>query len=146
MVKKFSLEDIEDMANQFLTSISAYKVAVFYGEMGAGKTTFIHAVCRLLGVKDNMSSPTFPLINEYSTITGKKIYHIDAYRLNSMKEAIDAGIEESIYNCDYCFIEWPQIIEPILPGKMLEIFLGKIDDNTRQISTKVANDHIRLKS
>ncbi len=146
MVKKFSLEDIDRVAKHFLNWISNYKVIAIYGDMGAGKTTFVHAVCRLLGVKENMSSPTFPIINQYQASNGTQIHHVDVYRLNSITEAIEAGVEESIYNSDLCFIEWPQIIEPLLPDKILELSLEKIDDNTRQISIKVVNDHIRLKS
>ncbi|MEO7801053.1 MAG: tRNA (adenosine(37)-N6)-threonylcarbamoyltransferase complex ATPase subunit type 1 TsaE [Ginsengibacter sp.] len=146
MVKDFSLIDIEDVAKHFLSEISGHKVIAVYGDMGAGKTTFVHAVCRLLGVKENMSSPTFPIINEYQTSNGKQIHHVDVYRLNSITEAIEAGVEESIYTSNLCFIEWPQIIEPLLPDEILELSLKKLDDTTRQISTKVANYHIRLKS
>jgi tRNA threonylcarbamoyladenosine biosynthesis protein TsaE len=146
MVKNFSLEDIDEVAKQFLPAITNYKVIAIYGEMGAGKTTFVQALCRLLGVKENISSPTFPIINEYKTINGQKIHHIDAYRLNSVSEAIEAGVEEGIYNCDFCFIEWPQIIKKLLPDEILKFSLEKIDGNTRQISIKVVNDHIKLKS
>lgn len=146
MIKNFTLEDIDKVAEHYLSEILNHKVIAIYGEMGAGKTTFVHAVCRLLGVKGNMSSPTFPIINEYKTLNHQTIHHIDVYRLKSASEAIEAGVEESIYNCDFCFIEWPQIIEPLLPDMILELLLEKSEDNTRHISTKVVNHHIRLKS
>lgn len=146
MIKDFTLEDIDKVAEHYLPEILNHKIIAIYGGMGAGKTTFVHAVCRLLGVKENMSSPTFPIINEYKTLNHQTIHHIDVYRLKSASEAIEAGVEESIYNCDFCFIEWPQIIEPLFPDNILELFLEKSDDGSRRISTKVVNHHIRLKS
>ena len=117
----FSLTEIEKSAKDFISENKHKKVVAFYGEMGAGKTTFIKAVCRQMGVKDNTASPTFSLINEYRTSTGEKIYHFDFYRIKNEAEALDIGVEEYFYSGNYCFIEWPEKIESLLPENCLKV-------------------------
>ncbi len=146
MMHEFTLKDIEHITGKLLLLAGSKKVIAFYGEMGAGKTTFIHAICRALGTKDSLSSPTFPIINEYYTTYGKLIYHIDAYRLNSLSEAANAGIEECLYSGEFCFIEWPQNVEALLPEDTVRVSLEKVSETRRRLTAKVANDHIRLKS
>ena len=113
------------------------KVAL-YGELGAGKTTFVQAFCRRLGVEDTPASPTFSLINEYGyrDAEGRQmlVHHLDLYRLNSIQEAFDIGIEEILYDPWYCFIEWPQLIEPMLPEETVKIQLEILSKTARRIT------------
>ena len=117
----FSLSEIEKSAKDFISENKNKKVVAFYGEMGAGKTTFIKAICTQLGVKDNTASPTFSLINEYSTSAGERIYHLDFYRIKNEAEALDMGVEEYFCSGNYCFIEWPEKIEALLPENCLKV-------------------------
>ena len=106
-----SLEQLDSLANKFWNEVGRSKVFCFYGEMGAGKTTIVEALCRYKGVKDKMSSPTFSIINEYGYEEDKvvkKIYHIDLYRLNDEEEIRQAGVEDCLYSGAICFVEWPQ--------------------------------------
>lgn len=121
-----SLEDITHAAQSFLHKMEGHKKFAFYAAMGYGKTTFIKSICSQLGVKQGVSSPTYGLINEY-LLKNDYIYHIDLYRLNSLEEALEIGIENYLFNEHYCFIEWPQIIESILPEtfKKVEIQVNK---------------------
>jgi|SRR3989304_3498406 len=128
----FSLSEIEKSAKEFISENENKKVIAFYGEMGAGKTTFIKAVCKQLGVKDNAVSPTFSLINEYQTLSGEKIYHFDFYRTKNEAEALDMGVEEYFYSGNYCFIEWPEKIEGLLPKSCLKIKIG-VKDEKREL-------------
>ena len=110
----------------------------FYGEMGTGKTTFIKELCAYLGVQEGVTSPTYSLINEYLYMDTKSkqsasIYHFDLYRLNSLEEALDIGIEEYLENSSYCFLEWPELIEAILPEEVVKISLEIVEDSMRKI-------------
>lgn len=129
-----SLETIEDAAYKFMTEMGDYTVFAFYGEMGAGKTTFINALCRLLGVEtDITSSPSFAIINEYrSDSTAELIYHFDCYRLENEAEAQDIGTED-YFDCGaLCFIEWPERIEGLLPDDTVRVDITvNPDDNSR---------------
>ncbi len=129
-----SLETIEDAAYKFMTEMGDYTVFAFYGEMGAGKTTFINALCRLLGVEtDITSSPSFAIINEYrSDSTAELIYHFDCYRLENDAEAQDIGAED-YFDCGaLCFIEWPERIEGLLPDDTVRVDITvNPDDNSR---------------
>ncbi len=129
----FSLAEIEVVAKAFWEQNRNNKIFCFYGEMGAGKTTFIQAFCRAMGVTGNMSSPTFSIINEYTGRENKIIYHMDLYRLKDVGEAIAAGVENSLYSNETCLVEWPQIIENILPEKHLKLSLTSIGENRRML-------------
>jgi tRNA threonylcarbamoyladenosine biosynthesis protein TsaE len=133
----FSLDEIEMAAKSFLNYIDNKKVIAFHGNLGAGKTTFIKAVCKQLNVKENVSSPTFSIINQYSTEKNKSIFHIDLYRLNDNAEAINAGVEECIYSGDICFIEWPEKIVKILPVDTVEVFIELLSETKRELICKL---------
>lgn len=109
------LSEIPLVAKKLLSSFEEEKIIAFYGEMGAGKTTLIKAICEELGVKDTVTSPTYSIVNEYKSIEGEKIYHFDFYRINSIDEAYDLGYEEYFYSNCFCFIEWPEKIAELLP-------------------------------
>ncbi len=108
------------------------KILAFYGSMGAGKTTIIKAVCRILGAVDTVSSPTFTLINEYKTSSGEQLFHIDFYRIKKKDEVFDFGIEEYLSGGSYCFIEWPELVEDILPPETVKIKIT-VGDNQERI-------------
>ena len=127
---KILIQDISKIdvaAKEFLSAIKMHKVIAFTGEMGAGKTTFIKALCKQLGVKDTTSSPTFSLVNEYQNTTGQKIYHFDFYRLRQESEALDMGCEEYFYSGNFCFVEWPEKIPSLLPIDCLHIQINVVD-------------------
>lgn len=130
---KIVLDKIGEAANTFLQNVDG-KVFAFEGGMGAGKTTFITALCHAKGVKSPVSSPTFSLINEYS-YTGNEgshpIYHIDLYRIKNEQEAVDAGIEDCLYSGNICFVEWPQKAPNILPENTVHIYIEVLSENTR---------------
>ena len=132
----FTLQEIDNAAKEFISLLSNTKIAAFNGEMGAGKTTFIHAVCRQMGVTDKMSSPTYAIINQYKTINETTINHIDLYRLKDTEEAIQAGVEDTINSGDFCFIEWPEKIAGTLPLHILNVFLEIIHDTKRRLIAK----------
>lgn len=123
-IKIQTLEGLHEAAKSFLSKNTGVKKFAFYADMGFGKTTFIKAICNQLGVHKQVASPTYALINEYR-LKNDYIYHIDLYRLNSIEEALEIGIENYLFDEHYCFIEWPQIIESILPEtfKKVEIQL-----------------------
>ncbi|GAB3932807.1 tRNA (adenosine(37)-N6)-threonylcarbamoyltransferase complex ATPase subunit type 1 TsaE [Mucilaginibacter myungsuensis] len=129
----FSLNDIPAAASQVLDAASPNKIFVLYGEMGAGKTTFIKSLCDALGAEGQANSPTFSIVNEYVTDKGP-IYHFDFYRLKDQTEALDMGYEEYFYSGNYCFIEWPERIPDLLPANYTEIHIEAKDDGTRQIT------------
>jgi len=108
-------------ARKLLDQTGEKKILAFYGSMGAGKTTIIKAVCKVLGAADLVSSPTFTLVNEYRTRTGESLYHIDFYRINKKEEVFDFGIEEYLSSGSYCFMEWPELVEDILPPETVRI-------------------------
>ena len=122
---------LKDTANQLLSSFPEERVFAFYGSMGAGKTTFIKALCRELGSQDNITSPTFALINEYSTNLGEIIYHFDFYRIKKIEEAFDLGYEDYIYSGNYCFIEWPEMIEALLPEGIVQVKISEAENGER---------------
>lgn len=129
----FSLEEIEAAASTFLKTVPGKKVFAFHGEMGAGKTTFITAVCRSLGVDSTISSPTFSIINEYKT-GDKRIFHLDLYRLKGAAEAIDAGVEDVLFSGDLCLVEWPEIAPELFPDDTVHVFLRLVDPVRRKLS------------
>lgn len=131
-IKIQDLEHISEAAKQFVDQIGNHKVFAFYGSMGAGKTTFIKAVCEELGVEDVITSPTFAIVNEY---TGKEgtIYHFDFYRIKKLEEVYDMGYEDYFYSGALCFIEWPELIEEVLPNDAVKVSITEKEDGARAI-------------
>lgn len=124
--KEFRVTDpaeLEDVARSLMDAFPNQRVFAFFGPMGVGKTTFIQAICRVLGATDQASSPTFSIVNHYMTSTGDSLYHLDFYRIKSMEEAFDLGYEDYFYSGNYCFIEWPEKIETLLPDDCLAIHM-----------------------
>ncbi len=127
-----NLDTIREAAREFVANMDDRTVFAFRGSMGAGKTTFIKAICEELGVEDVINSPTFAIINEYrSTTTGELIYHFDFYRINKLSEAEDIGTEDYFYSGALCFIEWPEKIEELLPGDVVEVAITEQPDGSR---------------
>ena len=120
-------------AKKILDYTSGRKLLAFYGQMGAGKTTIIKAVCRILGAEDIVSSPTFTLVNEYKTVKGDSLYHIDFYRIKKKEEVFDFGIEEYFASGSYCLMEWPELIEDILPPETVKIRIVVYDKEQRSL-------------
>ena len=118
-------------AKKILKYTSGKKLLAFYGSMGAGKTTIIKAVCRVLGAEDIVSSPTFTLVNEYKTAEGDSLYHIDFYRIKMKEEVFDFGIEEYFASGSYCLMEWPELIGDILPSETVKIRI-EVDDKEQR--------------
>jgi tRNA threonylcarbamoyladenosine biosynthesis protein TsaE len=116
--------ELPEAARELLSANREFRVFALYGEMGAGKTTFIKALCHSLGVADVVQSPTFSIINEYKTPGGESVFHFDFYRIKKIEEAFDIGYEDYIYSGSYCFIEWPELIEPLLPPDTLRVFIS----------------------
>ena len=110
------------------------KILAFYGSMGAGKTTIIKAICEVLGSADIVSSPTFTLVNEYKTTAGESLFHIDFYRIKKQEEVFDFGVEEYLSGESYCFMEWPELVEEILPPETVKIRIVADDDEQRTLS------------
>jgi len=133
MELNFTLDKIKETANKFIDTTGDYRVFAVDGQMGAGKTTFVHAVCEVMGVKDHIASPTFSIINHYSSANGEIIYHIDLYRLKDEEEAIQAGVEDCLYSGNYCFVEWPQKAAGIFPDNTIQVSITVIDMNTRKL-------------
>ena len=133
-IKIESLDQIHDAARAFLQAVGTATVFAFDGKMGAGKTTFIKAVCKELGVEDVITSPTFALVNEYTDGQGNPIYHFDFYRIKRIEEAYDMGCEDYFESGCPCFIEWPEIVESLLPDGALHIAIREEADGTRTIS------------
>nr|WP_319511242.1 tRNA (adenosine(37)-N6)-threonylcarbamoyltransferase complex ATPase subunit type 1 TsaE [uncultured Draconibacterium sp.] len=131
-----SLDELNVAAKELISAFNDDRVFAFYGKMGAGKTTFIQSICRALGSDDNVTSPTFALINEYNTAELDSIFHFDFYRIKDIEEAFDLGYEDYIYSGSYCLIEWPEMIEPLLPEKMVEVKIEVQEDDTRLITAK----------
>lgn len=141
--RQFILQDIEQLpavAKEFLQEFSGKKVFTFQGELGAGKTTFIKALCGQLGVKDVMSSPTFSIVNEYRDADGKPVYHMDLYRIKSLEEAMNAGVEEYIYSGNYVFIEWPEVIEELLPEGTIRVRIS-VEGEQRLLSASAVDQN-----
>jgi tRNA threonylcarbamoyladenosine biosynthesis protein TsaE len=132
-----SLKGLEKTAKKLITEFSDQRIFAFYGKMGAGKTTFIQAICRHLGTTDNITSPTFALINEYKTPENNSLFHFDFYRIKDLEEVFDLGYEDYFYSGNYCFIEWPEKIEPLLPENVVEVKIEVDEDETRILSARM---------
>ncbi len=128
-----SLDAINEAAKQFVAAMGNNRVFAFYGKMGAGKTTFIKALCTELGVDDVITSPTFAIVNEYTAGDGSPIYHFDFYRIKKLDEVYDMGYEDYFYNGGLCLIEWPELIESLLPEDAVEVHIAEQPDGTRTI-------------
>ena len=133
------LGSIRQAAQQFVSQIGQHTVFAFYGKMGAGKTTFIKAVCEELGVEDVITSPTFAIVNEYSLplqpeSNGGRLFHFDFYRIKRLEEVYDIGYEDYFYSGALCFIEWPELIEPLLPDDAVRVTISEQPDGTRTVS------------
>ncbi len=129
------LDTIRESAKEFVRLMGDDTVFAFYGKMGAGKTTFIKALCKELGVEDEVNSPTFAIINEYrSETTAELIYHFDFYRIKKLEEVYDLGYEDYFYSGALCFIEWPELVEELLPLDAKKVTITENSDGTRTIS------------
>lgn len=137
-IKIQHIEEIRKAARQFIENIGSHRVFAFYGKMGAGKTTFIKAICEELGVEDVITSPTFAIVNEYTTHSSllapySSIYHFDFYRIKKLEEVYDMGFEDYFYSGSLCFIEWPELIEEVLPEDAVKVFIEENADGTRSV-------------
>ena len=130
-----SLAGLEAAAEEFLKAIGDRRLVAFYAPMGAGKTTFITAVCKALGVKeDAVSSPTFAIVNEYRSAAGESVYHFDFYRIERMVEALDIGLYDYLDSGSLCLMEWPENIEELLPEETLRVHISVAPDGSRTLS------------
>ena len=140
MVFQVSTNALVEFATDFWDIVKDAKLFAFHGEMGSGKTTLITVLCKAKGVEELISSPTYSIINEYrfyENKTEKKIYHLDLYRLNSMEEIIQAGVEDCIYSGDICFIEWPEKIPEFLNENTVQVFIEIMGDTSRQVKIEM---------
>ena len=135
-----SIDTIRETAREFISQIGDHRVFAFYGKMGAGKTTFVKAICEELGVEDVITSPTFAIVNEYTCpltthqLPINQIFHFDFYRIKKLEEVYDMGYEEYFYSGALCFIEWPELIEPLLPDNAVRVTIEEQPDGTRTVS------------
>lgn len=129
-----NIDEIDVAAREFIDAMGDNTIFAFYGKMGAGKTTFIKAVCEALGVKDVINSPTFAIVNEYLAGNGDPIYHFDFYRIKKEQEVLDIGYEDYIYSDCLCFMEWPELIEDLLPEDAVKVTITEQADGSRIIS------------
>ncbi len=130
-IKIKSIEEIAVAAKEFVAAMGERKVFAFYGKMGAGKTTFIKAVCEELGVEDVINSPTFAIVNEYVDGKGEPVYHFDFYRIKNQQEVMDLGYEDYVYSGHVCFMEWPELIENLLPDDAVKVTIEEEIDGGR---------------
>lgn len=147
-IKIKDIESIGEAARQFVSEIGDRRVFAFYGKMGAGKTTFIKAICTELGVEDVITSPTFAIVNEYEiasktpsslsnhlpAVPTQSVYHFDFYRIKRLEEVYDMGYEEYFYSGALCFIEWPELIEQLLPEDTVRVRIEQLPDDSRKVS------------
>ena len=134
-IKIQSLDHIHEAAREFIAAMGDNTVFALYGKMGAGKTTFVKALCQELGVEDVVTSPTFAVINEYrSDIAGELIYHFDFYRIKKLEEVYDMGYEDYFYSGALCFIEWPGLVEELLPGNTVKVTIEELEDGSRKLT------------
>lgn len=133
-IKITSLDNIQEAARQFIAAMGDSTVFAFYGKMGAGKTTFIKAICECLGVTDVINSPTFAIVNEYRSENGGLIYHFDFYRIKKLEEVYDMGYEDYFYSGALCFIEWPELVEELLPTDAIKVTIEETENDERIVS------------
>lgn len=128
-----SLEHYPAAAQEFIEKIGNKRIFAFYGKMGTGKTTFIKSICEAMGVEDIINSPTFAIVNEYEDAAQNTIFHFDFYRIKSIAEVYNMGYEEYLYSDAYCFIEWPELIEELLPEESTKVFMEENEDGSRRV-------------
>jgi len=141
-IKIQNIDTIRESAREFIQNIGEHKVFAFYGKMGAGKTTFVKAICEELGVEDVITSPTFAIVNEYevnlnsqtSNLNSQSIFHFDFYRIKRLEEVYDMGYEDYFYSGALCFIEWPELIEDLLPEDAVKVTITENTDGTRTVT------------
>lgn len=140
-----SADCLDEAAKVFIREMGDNTVFAFYGKMGSGKTTFIKALCRNLGVKDEVNSPTFAIVNEYrSNTTAKPIFHFDFYRVKKLEEIYDLGYEDYFYSGALCFIEWPDLAEELLPEDTVRVHINEQPDGSRLLTLEVQGHNPRL--
>lgn len=132
-----NLEEINGVAAEFLDYVGDRTIFALYGPMGVGKTTFVKAIGKSLGVEDDVSSPTFAIVNEYLTKKGESVYHFDFYRVNNISEALDFGYEEYFYGGSRCFIEWPEKIDELLPENIVNCYFSENPDGSRVLKVEI---------
>ncbi|MGQ7868258.1 tRNA (adenosine(37)-N6)-threonylcarbamoyltransferase complex ATPase subunit type 1 TsaE [Sunxiuqinia sp. sy24] len=132
-----SVDELPQAAEAFLNYFKGERLFAFYGKMGAGKTTLIKALCRALGSTDPITSPTFALVNEYSTASNERIFHFDFYRIKNIEEALDIGFDDYVYSGKYCFMEWPENIEALLPDNIIAVNIEVLDNQSREIKANI---------
>lgn len=128
-VENYSIEQLHEVARKLLTTFGEERFFAFFGKMGVGKTTLIKEMCDVLEVVDNVCSPTFAIVNEYSTVQGESVFHFDFYRLKSLAEAYDIGYEEYFYNGCYCFTEWTEKVEELLPDRYVRVTMTEENES-----------------
>ena len=133
-IKIQDIDHIREAAREFIEHIGEHRVFAFYGKMGAGKTTFVKAICEELGVDDVITSPTFAIVNEYTSGEGDSIFHFDFYRIKKIEEVYDMGYEDYFYSGSLCFIEWPELIEDILPDDAIRVNIAEQEDGSRLVA------------
>ncbi|MBR4844815.1 MAG: tRNA (adenosine(37)-N6)-threonylcarbamoyltransferase complex ATPase subunit type 1 TsaE [Bacteroidaceae bacterium] len=127
------IDSIATAAQEFIGQMGEHKIFAFYGAMGAGKTTFVKALCEAMGVTDTVNSPTFAIVNEYDTPSGRPIYHFDFYRIKRLAEVYDMGYEDYFYGRGLCFIEWPELVEELLPEETVKVTIEELADGSRVV-------------
>lgn len=130
-IKIENIGGISAAAQKFIAQMGENRIYAFYGSMGAGKTTFVKALCEAMGVTDTVNSPTFAIVNEYNTPSGRSIYHFDFYRIRRISEVYDMGYEDYFYGDGICFIEWPELIEELLPEGTVRVTIEELVDGSR---------------
>lgn len=135
--REVRIGELERVADELMATFQESRIFAFYGQMGSGKTTFIRAICKTLQSDDTITSPTFAIVNEYRTATGKSLFHFDFYRLKKLEEAYDLGYEDYFYGGDYCLIEWPENVESLLPPSYVEVKISEDGDLTRTIEARL---------
>lgn len=130
---QFSLDGLPQFAADFWKAVGASRVFAFHGNMGAGKTTIIEALCREKGVRSSMGSPTFSIINEYRTLQGQSIYHIDLYRLRDEQEVVQTGVEDTVYSGELCFVEWPGKAPQLFDEQTVHVYIEALSEKDRKV-------------
>ena len=136
IIKIENLDEYHAAAKKFVAAMKDNRIFAFYGSMGTGKTTFIKSVCEEMGVEESINSPTFAIVNEYETGEGETVFHFDFYRIKSLAEVYNMGYEEYLYSNAYCFLEWPELIEELLPEETVRVEINEENDGTRTIKVK----------